>query len=140
MASGSRKAGFTLIELMLVVAVIGILAAIAVPRFAETIRKSREGSTKGNLGAIRSALRIYYADLEGQFPSDLAALTADEKYLPRVPSAQMPPYHTTQNAIFTGTGDEGGWRYADSFGSADFGSLWVNCSHTDSRSFQWTSY
>ena len=53
----SRKAnkGFTLIELMIVVAIIGILAAIAIPKFADLIRKSNEGATKGNLGATRSA-------------------------------------------------------------------------------------
>ena len=71
----SRPDGFTLIELMIVVAIIGTLAAIAIPKFAGLIRKSGEGASKGNLGALRSAMSIYYGDLEGQFPGDLAALT-----------------------------------------------------------------
>ena len=62
--------GFTLIELMIVVAIIGILAAIAIPKFAELIRKSNEGASKGNLGAIRSALSIYYGDEVGMWGAD----------------------------------------------------------------------
>ena len=61
--------GFTLIELMIVVAIIGILAAIAIPKFAQMLEKSREGATKGNLGAIRSAVSIYYGDKEGVWPN-----------------------------------------------------------------------
>ena len=60
-----KKKGFTLIELMIVVAIIGILAAIAIPKFADLIRKSNEGATKGNLGSVRSALSIYFADNDG---------------------------------------------------------------------------
>ncbi|MBI5574004.1 MAG: type II secretion system protein [Elusimicrobia bacterium] len=62
------KKGFTLIELMIVVAIIGILAAIAIPKFADLIKKSKEGSTKGSLGALRSALTIYYGEQEGVYP------------------------------------------------------------------------
>jgi type IV pilus assembly protein PilA len=64
----SRKA-FTLVELMIVVAIIGILAGIAIPRYMNFVRRSREGATKGNLGAIRSALNIYYSDMDGFFPA-----------------------------------------------------------------------
>jgi prepilin-type N-terminal cleavage/methylation domain-containing protein len=65
--SVAKKSGFTLIELMIVVAIIGILASIAIPKFADLIRKSKEGATKGNLGSLRSALSIYYGDMEGTY-------------------------------------------------------------------------
>jgi prepilin-type N-terminal cleavage/methylation domain-containing protein len=60
--------GFTLIELMLVVAIIGLLAAIAIPKFSDMIDKSREAALKGQLGTLRSALTLYYADNEGVYP------------------------------------------------------------------------
>src|SRR5947199_9410501 len=84
------KKGFTLIELMIVVAIIGILAAIAIPKFAELIRKSGEGASKGNLGALRSAMSIYYGDLEGQYPATTDALTVGGKYLGQIPTAKAP--------------------------------------------------
>jgi prepilin-type N-terminal cleavage/methylation domain-containing protein len=63
----ARK-GFTLIELMIVVAIIGILAAVAIPKFAQMMEKAKEGATKGNIGAIKSALSIYYGDQQGNWP------------------------------------------------------------------------
>src|ERR1039457_2416782 len=64
--------GFTLIELMIVVAIIGILAAIAIPRFSQMLEKSREGQTKGNLNSIHSASTIYYGDQRGVWPTTLS--------------------------------------------------------------------
>lgn len=62
--------GFTLIELMIVVAIIGILAAVAIPKFADLVTKSKEAGVKGNIGSVRSAISIYYGDNEGVIDPD----------------------------------------------------------------------
>src|SRR5579864_4025260 len=67
--------GMTLIELMIVIAIVGILAAISIPAYTRLITRSREGATRGNLGSIRSALSVYYGDNAGFYPGDdLASL------------------------------------------------------------------
>lgn len=156
-----KSKGFTLIELMIVVAIIGILSAIAIPKFADLIRKSNEGATKGNLGAIRSAVSIYYGELEGWFPvptatgtgaGSLAAILTMEngKYLKEVTSCYTPPFHaktpTVTIAVASGneTANAGAWGYQDSrspvAGEKQWGDVWVNCTHTDSKSASWSSY
>ena len=138
----SKASGFTLIELMIVVAIIGILAAIAIPKFASLIRKSSEGASKGNLGAIRSALSIYYGDMEGQYPVQLSALTIQGKYLASVPMAKAPSYHpdlSTETDAAT-VGDSGGWYFDNVTGDANIGNVWVGCTHTDTKGSVWSSY
>ena len=140
--TGKRTSGFTLIELMIVVAIIGILAAIAIPKFANLIRKSGEGASKGNLGSIRSALSIYYGDMEGQYPADLASMTVAGKYLASVPVAKAPNYHTDASTLLEATAitDASGWMYDNIVTDPNLGTLWVNCTHTDTKGTTWTTY
>ncbi|NLO92619.1 MAG: prepilin-type N-terminal cleavage/methylation domain-containing protein [Elusimicrobia bacterium] len=144
---GNAKKGFTLIELMIVVAIIGILAAVAIPKFAGLINKSKEGSTKGSLGAIRSALTVYYGDAEGRYPTDNLA-SIQPHYLTTLPNAKVPQLTgaaADSNAVSAASTaayvtNAGGWAYANDYTESAWGTLVVNCTTTDSKGTLWTSY
>ncbi len=61
--------GITLIELMVVIAIIGVLVAIAIALYQESHQRARLSADHGTLGAMRSAITIYYGKHNGNFPA-----------------------------------------------------------------------
>lgn len=76
-----KQKGFTLIELMIVVAIIGILAAVAIPAFMEYMAKGKRSEVKIQLNRLSKASKAYYVEHSGypsgdsiDYPRDFAAL------------------------------------------------------------------
>ncbi len=79
--------GFTLVELLVVMAIIALLLMIAAPRYSGGVQRSKEAVLKENLAITRDALEQFYADT-GRYPADLQELVA-RKYLRKLPYDPM---------------------------------------------------
>ncbi len=92
---GIRKqdAGFTLVELMIVMAIIGILAVIAVPSYITAVRHSKEAVLKEDLFVLRGAIDSYTMDKQ-KAPQELDDLV-QEGYIKVIPDDPMTHSNTT---------------------------------------------
>ena len=81
--TGKSEFGFTIIELLTVIAIIGILAAIATPSYKRSIIRSKEASLRNSLFVMRDVIDQHYAD-HGKYPASLETLV-EKKYIRSVP-------------------------------------------------------
>jgi general secretion pathway protein G len=79
----NKKNGFTLIEMLIVFALIGILVGLGLPQYKYATKRARESVLKENLFQMRKLIDQYYAD-KGKYPYSLQALV-DEKYMRAIP-------------------------------------------------------
>lgn len=116
--SSHRRIGFTLVELVIVVLVLGIITAVAAPKMFDTANDARDSASRQSLNVVRSAIELHRADL-GSYPAAASITTALLPYLqgsfpaPQVGTnagnASVAP--STQSPITTAEAGADGWAY-----------------------------
>lgn len=131
----SNKRGFTLVELVIIIVVLGIIAAVAVPKYLDITAEAKESSCKASLGALRSGVSIWYAReaARGNTPTypPIDSLRTVSVVMDRAIPGN--PYQTdAPDSIVTGVtkGTRGGWAYKVSTGE-----IWANTSGSSENSW-----
>nr|WP_255369720.1 prepilin-type N-terminal cleavage/methylation domain-containing protein [Nitrosovibrio sp. Nv17] len=100
-----RAAGFTLVELLVVMAIIATLLSIVVPRYFNSLDRSREVVLRQDLSVMRDAIDKFHSDT-GEYPAELAELV-EKRYLRSIPVDPMTESAETWVVVPSPRGDEG---------------------------------
>ncbi|SHJ70684.1 N-terminal methylation site-containing protein [Hathewaya proteolytica DSM 3090] len=90
-----KKKGFTLIEIIVVLAIMGIIMAIAVPSVSESYKRKQQSELEVHKVSVNKAIRQYYA-LEGEYPATISDLEKDSSYGTRIDRQK---YNYTYNPL-----------------------------------------
>ena len=110
------KSGFTLVEILIVVVILGILAAVVIPQFTNASTEAKENSLKSDLRTMRSQIELYKIKNSDSPPASLAVLVTGD-YLREIP---VNPFNSlaTEGTAVDGTV---GWTYVAATGEVTAG-------------------
>jgi general secretion pathway protein G len=129
--SNRQQGGFTLVELLIVVIILGILAAVVIPQFNSAANESKEAALASNLATVRQAIEMYKVQHDDTFPDgdtdfvlQLTGTTgmdgdsSGSTYGPYLRNAlPKEPFSGINTVIYTGVVDNaGGWVFNNSTG------------------------
>jgi general secretion pathway protein G len=125
----TKKSGFTLVEILIVVVILGILAAIVIPQFTEASTEAKFSSLCTDLQTLRSQIELYkvqHNDTPPSFANFTAQMTAQTDitgavgtdygpYMQKIALNQFNNLNTLDNDVNIGN-DGGGWEYNETTG------------------------
>ena len=128
----TNQKGFTLIELVIIIVVLGILAAVAIPRYQDITAEAKEASGRAALGSLRSGITIFYANKAvttgtATWPTLAQLAAVDTVMAQAIPKNPFQADTNAPDSIVTGVtkgvvvGTRGGWAYKPSTGE-----IWPN--------------
>lgn len=131
-----NQKGFTLIEILIVIAILGILVAIIAPNYIGFDYDARGAASRSNLGSLRAALVLYRVKI-GDYPNTLAVLTTsnvspdNKPVISKIPKEfiSSSPGSAQESAVYAG---DGGWVYSG-------GSVYIDWDANDGDS-KWGVY
>jgi len=138
-----NQKGFTLIEIVIIIVVLGILAAVAIPKYQDITGEAKEAACRASLGALRSGVTIFYANTAVTTGTATWPTLAQLEGYGVVMAQGIPPnpYQTeanNQDSIVTGVtkgtivGTRGGWAYDPATGE-----VWPNTSSAGVSENNW---
>lgn len=124
-----RHNAFSLIELMIVVSVIGILAAIVIPRFTSANDNAKGGALASQINTVKKALILYKTDHDDTYPNEAQLITNQWQVLTKTtnisgnvsgddygPYFMKPPMNPFMDSNVVAADNSAGWQYDESTG------------------------
>lgn len=132
-----KRAGFTLVELVVVIMILGILAGVAAPKFINTSQEASENSAKQTLSVVRNAIEMYIAQNNGTKPTVAGIAGELAPYIRGSFPACPVGANAGSAAVGAGLtiGGTEGWRY-----DTTTNAFIINSAATDSNTVAYNTY